>query len=53
MGLESAQVAYNNVEMGIRDFDRFAKGLPYAGCTADELALFVRAELKLAKIAAK
>jgi hypothetical protein len=53
MGLESAQIVYTNVEMGVREFERFTKGLPYAGCTPEELALFIKAELKLAKIAVK
>jgi hypothetical protein len=35
------EVYFHVVEMGIREFNRFTKGWPHAGCTPSELAEFI------------
>ena len=42
LGLDFMEVVCQSEEMGIREFNRFTKKLPYAGCTPDELAEFIR-----------
>lgn len=46
-GGEWSENAHFNVEeMPIREFNRAAKNLKYAGCTPDQLVEFIRGEMK-------
>jgi hypothetical protein len=46
MGLTCETCHHTRTEMGIRDFNRMVKTWPYAGCTKEELAHFVRKGLQ-------
>jgi hypothetical protein len=45
LGLASEEVHTSLHDFGIRDFNNITKKWKHAGCTADQLAAFVRAEL--------
>ncbi len=45
MGMEASECYVTFNEMKIRAFDKYVKKLPYAGCTGEELAKFIRANL--------
>lgn len=42
---EPRNVLWSERELAIRQYNREVKGWPYAGCTGEDLARFVRAEL--------
>ncbi len=42
LGLESQDVHSTITELPIREFNRLTKPWPYAGCTAEDLAKYVR-----------
>ncbi len=46
MGLTSPELNTVQTEMPIRQFNRFVKGLPYAGCASDDIAKFIKLNLK-------
>ena len=46
LGLESSEVHSSIIELPIRQWNALTKDFRYAGCTADQLAAFVRAELE-------
>lgn len=39
---EPRNVFFTSTELPIREYNRAVKGWPYAGCTGDELAAFIR-----------
>ena len=45
MGFESEEVHFTRCELPIREFNSLTKAWLYAGCTAEELAAFIRSQL--------
>lgn len=46
MGLDWKEVHYTVTEMGVRSFEQMIKGWKHAGCQPENLAAFIKEQLK-------
>jgi len=45
LGIDNGEYHISTQEMPIREFNRFTKEFPYAGCSPDDIAKFIQTEL--------